>query len=414
MRNMAGRTRTTKKLAQRINLEYFKTLHGIPRWRRILSLVFTVIGLAWLGWYGLRGNPKPYNPGPVARAHALIGEKCSACHVTQGSFRQATSDQACLACHDGPIHHAEQTFAPACSNCHVEHQGVTRLAETSDRACTQCHSDLAARDKNSPPRFVASISGFDQTHPEIAVLRSGRIDAGTVKLNHAVHLKRDLRGPHGPVQLKCADCHLPPGMEPVSYEKHCASCHTLGFDRRFTESAPHKEPKVVYDFVAKKLTDYIAAHPREIPLVDEPDKRLPSRPPQPPARNAPEWVEQRLADAQLLLWRKACKECHALSYPNGPDALPEVAKAAITARWLPHAAFDHEAHQMLACAACHSKAATSQETSDVLIPGIQVCRECHHTGATAAEARCFECHGYHDWSKRKPVDGAFSVHQIVQ
>ena len=34
---MAGRTRTQKKLAQRINLDYFKTLHGIPRWRRILS-----------------------------------------------------------------------------------------------------------------------------------------------------------------------------------------------------------------------------------------------------------------------------------------------------------------------------------------------------------------------------------------
>ena len=46
---MAGRTRTTKKLAQRINLNYFKTLHGIPRWRRILSGVFTLAGLAWLG-----------------------------------------------------------------------------------------------------------------------------------------------------------------------------------------------------------------------------------------------------------------------------------------------------------------------------------------------------------------------------
>ena len=100
-------------------------------------------------------------------------------------------------------------------------------------------------------------------------------------------------------------------MEPVNYQKHCASCHTLQFDRRFSESVPHKEPKVVYDFVFAKLTAYIAAHPAEIPLVDEPDKRLPSRPPQPPARNAAEWVEQRMADAQLLLWRKSCKECHA-------------------------------------------------------------------------------------------------------
>ncbi len=102
-------------------------------------------------------------------------------------------------------------------------------------------------------------------------------------------------------------------MQPVDYEKHCASCHTLQFDRRFSESAPHKDPQVVYDFVLHKLTAYIAAHPAEIPLVDEPDKRLPTRPPQPPARNAAEWVQQRMTDAQLLLWRKSCKECHALT-----------------------------------------------------------------------------------------------------
>ena len=46
-----------KKLAQRINLDYFKTLHGIPRWRRILSGVFVIVGLAWLGWHAVAGSP---------------------------------------------------------------------------------------------------------------------------------------------------------------------------------------------------------------------------------------------------------------------------------------------------------------------------------------------------------------------
>ena len=92
---MAGRTRTTKKLAQRIDLNYFKTLRGIPRWRRILSAVFTVAGLAWLGWHALAGSPKPYNAGPVAHAHALFGQKCSACHVSQAGF-QRTRDRPSL------------------------------------------------------------------------------------------------------------------------------------------------------------------------------------------------------------------------------------------------------------------------------------------------------------------------------
>ncbi len=444
---MAGRTRTTKKLAQRINLDYFKTVHGIPRWRRILSLAFTAAGLAWLGWYGLRGSPKPYNAGPIARAHALIGQKCSACHIPAGSFQQAVNNKACLACHDGPVHHAEQTFTPQCADCHVEHKGLMRLANTTDRACTQCHADLKVKDKNAPLRFGANISAFDRTHPEFAAVRQGHpADPGTIKLNHEVHLKKDLRGPHGPVQLKCGDCHRPPGlnesfpfgraevvpasfpgglapvfrvpsrafMEPVNYMKHCSECHTLQFDRRFIESVPHKEPQVVYDFVVKKLTEYIAVHPREIPLVDEPDKRLPSRPPQPPARNAAEWVQQRLADAQLLLWRKSCKECHTLTYPGGPDALPETAKSQITTHWLPHSEFDHGAHQMLACASCHTKAATSKETADVLIPGVQVCRDCHHNGGDAAEARCFECHVYHDWSKEKQVNGALTIQHLLE
>ena len=414
---MPGRIRTTKKLAQRINLDYFKTLRGIPRLRRILSGGFVILGLGWLGWHAVAGSPKPYNAGPLAPAHNLLGQKCGACHVSAGSYQKSAADQACLGCHDGPIHQADQTFTPACSNCHVEHAGALRLASTSDRACTQCHADL--KTTHGEAKYASNIRGFDNSHPEFAVLRSGFSDPGTIKFNHQVHLKEDLRGPNGPVQLKCADCHqASPAsgrafMTPINYEKHCAFCHTLQFDRRFSESAPHKEPQVVYDFVFAKLTAYIAAHPSQIPLVDEPDKRLPSRPPQAPARNAAEWVQQRMADAQLLLWRKSCKECHSLSYPSGPEALPAVAKAMLTTRWLPHAEFDHQAHQMVKCESCHAKAAASRETSDVLIPGVATCRECHHSGQDAAEARCFECHTYHDWSKEKPVAGKYTVKQLA-
>jgi hypothetical protein len=440
---MAGRTRTTKKLAQRIDLDYFKTLHGIPRWRRILSVVLTGAGLAWLGWHGLSGNPKPYDAGPVGHSHSMFSQNCGTCHVS-GGFQRVATDQACLGCHDGPNHHAEQTSSPVCSDCHVEHRGAMHLASTSDAACTQCHSNLAAHDKN-PPKFAADITGFGKGHPEFAVLKQGRQDTGTVAFNHKVHLKKELRGPHGTVELKCVDCHRPAGaneplaygtaqvmpasftsptsgpstlpgrsyMAPVNYEEHCSACHTLQFDKRIDEPAPHKEAKVVYDFMVKKLTEHIAAHPADIHVLDEPDKRLPPRPVPPAPRNAQEWVAQKLADSQLLMWRKSCKECHTLTYPQGAS-LPEVAKAAIPVRWFQHANFDHQAHQMVTCTSCHSKAQNSEKTSDVLLPGKDVCQQCHHSGAEAAEARCFECHTYHDWSKEKHVNGKFTIQELTK
>ncbi len=466
---MAGRTRTTKKLAQRIKLDYFKTLHCIPRWRRILSAALTAAGLVWLGWHAVSGNPKPYDAGPVGHSHAMFSQKCGTCHVS-GWFRRVATDQACLACHDGPKHHDEQTFAPACWDCHVEHRGALRLASTSTEACTQCHANLAAKDKNSPPKFAANIGGFDGGHPEFAAVRQGHADdPGTVAFNHLKHLKKELRGPHGTVELKCVDCHRPAGaneplpfgqaqiapghrhgepescsssappvtgtapttlvpasfsptpftvpgrayMAPINYEAHCLACHPLQFDKRIPEPAPHKEPKCVYDFMDGKLREHIAAHPRDIQILDEPDKRLPPRPVPPAPRNDKEWVAQKLANAQILMWRKACKECHTLNWPQG-ESLPVVAKAAIPVRWLQHANFDHQAHQMVTCTSCHSKTEKSEKTSDVLLPGIQVCRQCHHSGSEAAEARCFECHTYHDWRKENRVNGKFTVPQLIK
>ncbi len=77
-------------------------------------------------------------------------------------------------------------------------------------------------------------------------------DPGTIKLSHQVHLKSDLKGPNGPVQLQCVDCHQPVShvpnapMAPVKYAQHCASCHPLVFDSRFNEPAPHQGDETEY------------------------------------------------------------------------------------------------------------------------------------------------------------------------
>jgi len=93
---------------------------------------------------------------------------------------------------------------------------------------------------------------------------------------------------------------------------------------------------------------------------------------------------------------------------SNESALPHIADASITTCWLPHAKFDHEAHGGFTCVSCHEKALRSSESSDLLLPGIKNCQTCHAPGPDHAESRCFECHTYHDWSKRKEIAPTFS------
>jgi hypothetical protein len=392
---MAGRSRTTKKLAQRIDLNYFNRLYPIPRWRRILTVAVLATAALWLGWDALAGKQRVYSAGPLAHSHALLTGNCRACHATPTWFGRKITDAACIACHDGPAHHAEQTFTPACAACHVEHQNSFRLARVRSEACAECHADL--KTKIGRTTFAAKIATFED-HPEFAALLQGA--PSSIRMNHQVHLAENLRGPRGAVHLTCSDCHAREQgqMLRVDYANRCASCHPLMFDPRIPEPAPHGQPQIVVDFALNKLTQYIAAHPEELRASDG------SRP---PAGNAAEWLARRVAGAEQLLWRKTCEQCHTLTFAPS-SALPEVAPAQIPARWFRHALFDHDAHQMLTCTACHTRALTSVVSTDVLIPGIDTCRKCHRSGAEAAESNCSECHSYHDWTKEKKVDGKFA------
>jgi hypothetical protein len=443
---MAGRTRTTKKLAQRIDRGYFKMLFLIPRWKRILTFGITGIGLLWAGWGAVSGK-QIYSAGPLAHAHKIVSNNCQACHAQPSTWGTVTADMTCLKCHDAPVHQASQTFTPACATCHVEHQNAFRLAATSQASCTQCHADLKV--KQGDVKYAKNIRSLSDGHPEFAAVRPGHApDPATIKLNHQVHLKKDLKGPNGPVQMVCVDCHqqalpgeaattttamaamagmspaqiaaitperkaLSPEMAPVTYEKDCKSCHPLNFDPRFPP-APHQDTKAVEDFVRMQYADYIRTHPGEArqpvqPLSpDAPYRRI-----QPPPANAGQWIAQSADEAERLLFQKDCKECHQLTYPV-PDSRPEVPKANETVRWMKNAWFDHKPHQLVACAECHTDAPNSQKTEDVLLPKIATCQKCHNEASNAAGATCSECHVYHDWPKAKPIRTASTISEVIQ
>jgi hypothetical protein len=476
-----ARTRTTKKLAQRIDLNYFKRSTPLKRAKFWLSLVLPLLALIWISWRGFSGDHRVYSSGRMSKAHAVLEKDCAACHLrTAGAFSAKTADAACLDCHDGPIHHAEQIYAPNCTTCHIEHRGRISLVATSNASCAQCHARLLTRSGNLP--LWAHIRSFEDGHPQFAALRSvgdaRASDPGTIKLNHAIHMKPIRRGPNGPnVQLECGNCHRstaakadltfadekyraatvsykesdeflpvraeslkPPRSEtgrelmaPVRFANACAACHLLTFDRRFDFGVPHDKAEVIHAFLVRTFREYIAAHAGEVRVQRDPGRDLTGKPLPPEFRTLTpaQWVIDRTAVAEDLLWRKTCKQCHTLSFSakslrrkielsvsqgNDSDALasvsgelPKVAPANISLQWMPHAKFDHGAHEGFTCVSCHAKAMTSTEWSDVLLPGIETCKKCHAPGPEHAESRCFECHTYHDWSKRKEVTPKFTL-----
>ncbi len=438
---MVRRTRSAKRLGTRHDLNYFKHWTAARKWRLAVSVSLPVVLVAWFLTGLGRGDSSGFTPGPMSHSHAFIGKKCESCHafkvegIALMKFRKKVTDEACLECHQAPAHKSNQAFTPGCSSCHSEHTASQDLRHVASGNCTQCPAA-------GVPHFQP-VTGFPSNHPEFRPLQDAFRDPGTVALNHAVHLK-PIQGPSGVVQLECADCHrtpldasagwrfasgsTPPAvpkdspsglMLPVNYERNCAACHQLQFDSRFSASAPHQEPAAVRKFVLTTYRDYITANPNELRSKGNVLRLIPAANADPALRTPEQFVATQSRDAEQLLWRKTCKECHQIDFsqPEQRQGLPRVLPAQITTKWLAHASFDHAPHAALSCVSCHVKTQTSVETSEVLIPSIQTCAACHKDSVQLegrAENGCFECHQYHDWSQRKPFVGKKSISQLAR
>jgi hypothetical protein len=362
-----ARTRTTKAVAQRIDLNYFKRPTPFKRAKLWLAILAPVIALAWLGFQFFARDSRAYSSGRLSEAHAVLEKQCAACHVQQaGGFSAVAADSACLACHDGPLHHTASVVANApkvaCAECHTEHRGRIKLAATRNQVCAQCHGALAVVSGGSD--YSKHIRSLEDGHPEIVALRSGEAgaarDPASIKLNHALHMRAIRRGPNGPmVQLDCVTCHASVASNPdltfsdanyrsanVSYrdqdvvleiarntqeQRHpftgrelmappkfanaCAGCHLLTFDKRFEEGAPHDKPEVVHRYLAKKFSEYILTHPAEVRQVRDPQRNLSGRENEPASRTLTPtaWVAERVAVSEELLWHKTCSQCHTVT-----------------------------------------------------------------------------------------------------
>jgi hypothetical protein len=345
----------------------------------------------------------------------------------------------------------------SCGSCHHEHRGRhASLTDLRDDACSDCHARLPDHVAGGKTDYAATIHAFDRDHPELALVAADRnrppggkpVDPEHLNFNHQVHLASGLKHaaddarawtlddvtgeeereryrrqqPEGrrtgsdAVQLTCASCHEPDGgttptagayLPPVSYQRHCQGCHplTLGAELPGVKVPHGLQPADVRRVLWGAFVERASRRPAPPP----PKSPLPGRGLDPAEEAARAEVEGQVNAAERFLYRDdadklarlvfegktACGLCHEYRRPEGGAGPPQVVPVGVPEVWFKHARFDHRSHRAVDCQECHVGAAASTTNTDLLLPGVAVCRKCH-APVGGVRSQCMTCHAYHD------------------
>ena len=208
---MAGRTRTAKALAQRIDLNYFKRPHPFRRLEAD-SLDRRAGGSCCSGSAGWRQAGRRRRTAAARLRRRTRYSATSASGATsrrRARFaRMSPTTCACRVTTRRRTNRIRRSRRPARAAI-VEHRGAVRLAATADRDCEQCHRDL----NTTTGRLTVAKMWARSTTPIPSLLRNAR-DArdsrGCLKFNHEVHMKPDLRGRQAPHSSNARRAMHPP------------------------------------------------------------------------------------------------------------------------------------------------------------------------------------------------------------
>ncbi len=378
-----------------------------------------------------------WSPGPLHTAHQSIGTKCDACHAKPF---EPVRDQECFVCHAVVAHHVDIRSPDVslfkdmqCTSCHLEHKQPAALVQRDPRLCTDCHADLKQHKSNTR---VLDVTDFGTDHPEfrLTVLASAptgdgdlslrwravRLDRNDpdhfvehshLKFSHLQHLNpKGVKSPTGERVLSCQDCHKPNSsgrdMLPIRMETNCSGCHSLRFDEHDpTSDVPHGDLDAVYKtlrehfsraYLVQTGSNGSTTGSRQLRRPGGEQRVLTER----EQRRAREWVdEQSLKIARELLEKRVCADCHEVTRDPTKTGLEQwhVESVRLTSNWMPRARFDHAAHISETCVSCHSSAPKSKHATDILLPDIARCRECHGGAGSSAKVAsdCLMCHPFH-------------------
>ncbi len=420
----------------------FDVGHYLPSLKKlaICALVLAAAVLFFWPYFATRGRDAA-SSGAVTNYHRLIESDCAKCHASP--FR-AVPDEKCKSCHVKTPHtrampellSAHPEWNTRCASCHKEHHGVESLIQHDSQLCTRCHSQIR---KLAPNTTQPSISNFAH-HPEFAVLAwrgsasafvKSRLDepnlrdGNQLKFSHASHLGRE----GADEKLTCKSCHVAgdDGKQilPISYARHCEGCHPIQFDSRLKDRfLPHGDAKKALGFIKAELARLYVERSPDVgsprgSLTENPSEELrkrgkrkerPSRrqgrlatPSELEAGIDAKKLDEESREDELGLYTPggACFMCHDIQklasseVSNQPRFL--VLSPRLPKKKMPAARFDHEAHRLATCESCHGKVRESTSASDILLPRIARCRECHADPGKPGkiDSPCLQCHGHH-------------------
>lgn len=372
--------------------------------------------------------------GPLHQSHQFIGKDCNSCHTAP--FKMVQNRQ-CLECHADIQHHVDATsndtmhfHTNRCASCHREHNEPSILIQRDQRFCVDCHRDL--KELNSDTE-LSDVSDFGDDHPEFSLtllkpafdgqqmrwtatrihpdLTTSFQEESSLQFSHKQHLDdQGIRSPKGDMILVCMDCHRPNSsgrqMLPIKMETHCSHCHVLDLDEDDTgRQIPHGDLKALFE----TLEEYFSRQylePFEYDISENPgeqrrrpgfENRMLSTEQRKAALN---WAhKQSIQAAQDLIEDRSCISCHQILRIPGKSDFDQwyVKPVTLTKKWMPLAQFDHASHTSEECTGCHKDAEESENSSDILMPKIQTCRECHdgknENGKLSSD--CLMCHRFH-------------------
>ncbi|GGI92408.1 hypothetical protein GCM10007973_30810 [Polymorphobacter multimanifer] len=373
---------------------------------------------------------------------------CTACHKPSAVPDHAAADRMArgrfipsggLAAVEAGIQRAVGLEEGRCAGCHKEHEGPGGALMVAQSFCTDCHTGLDARLTDARianvegwekhPQFKATlVAAASETAPrfERVSLDSRPKEASGLIYPHELHmsktnsvanmvLKQGLPARDG--ALGCNYCHVADSdgerFKPIEMEANCSACHDLAFarDGGVVRTLPHgKAPQVagiVRDFY---LSQAVAPRANVQRLAFE--RRAPGRMAEVEAQqlrlsgigNARSRAEA--AVDQIFIKDGVCGDCHQVERTGAPHLAErwKVMPVTINDHYLPKSRFPHRKHDSYdgktgdaACVACHKGVPTSKVATDVLLPPVAQCRDCHGSSnvKTNVAASCDTCHGFH-------------------